>query len=714
MRASRTLLFLTFWPVLLLVIFEVAISYWSLSTINTQSTATHNQQLQDLAVVQQAALFSQDIGGVHQKVSEAINQAQDAKLSEVKLYILHTEVVDTLALLGEQVDSLVNSELLREVNHGSVLRLQQAFEGYRRFIIMATDIIAIDPNVAQDYVQQAQVNFVQFSVYIQRITYLLSQRAQVRTEQEFASQQQFFYGVVVAGLVGLSSVLLIILVISGLISRKILHIADALSIVANMQDNKKIALPHIEKMQATDGGEFGRIAGALLGFRDAVARRKQAEAEAFQLAFYDPLTQLPNRRLLLERLQLSLSMSTRNKQLGALLYFDLDNFKAINDAQGHQTGDLVLVELAERLGKWAEGTDHIARAGGDEFVVTLESLGMDKAQAASRAEQAAESLREVLNKPYKIHDTRYFSSPSIGVVLFGESEDSVDELLKQAETAMYSAKSNGRNQMRFYDPLMQQVILERARIESELRDAIVNNQLQLFYQVQVDQSGRASGAEALIRWHHPEKGLVSPAEFIPIAEETGQIVAMGEWVLITACQQLSRWQQQSETAHLTLSVNVSARQFKEQGFVQQLADIISQSAIRPQYLKIELTESTILDNVEDAIEKMKQLRQLSVKFSLDDFGTGYSSLQYLKRLPLDQIKIDQSFVRDIVDDPDDAIIVQTIIAMSHALGIEVIAEGVETPEQAALLAQKGCGFYQGYYFGKPSPIHEFDKALSKF
>ncbi|UQB41912.1 bifunctional diguanylate cyclase/phosphodiesterase [Thiomicrospira microaerophila] len=711
MKTSRTLLLLSFWPVLLVALFTIITAYWVLSSINQQSAKNHQQQLQDLIVVQDAAAFSQQIGSVHQSVAERIIEAKRGEISEVQLYRFHAQVVDELAVLADQVTLLVESELLREVNHGSVIKLQQAFQTYRRFVIMSTEIIAIDPKVAQDYLHQAEQHFIDFSVYIQRITFLLSERAALRNAESFINQQQFLYSVIVIGLLSLVVILLLILFLAGLVSRKILVIASTLSAMAKSDEPPKTML-EIEKMYATDRGEFGRIAGALISFWQADKKRKLAEAEAFQLAFYDPLTQLPNRRLLMERIDYSRSLNDLTSSFSAILLFDLDNFKTINDSQGHKAGDQLLVEVAERLVKREVITEsHIARVGGDEFVVTLEGLGSDEASAAAKAEQLAESLREQLSQPYLLNSIPHFLTPSIGVVLFRGMEWSVEDLLKQAETAMYNAKSNGRNRVSFYDPFMQQVLVARALLESELRDAIEQNQFELYYQLQVDQQQKPTGAEALIRWHHPEKGRVSPADFIPLAEETGQIKTIGRWVLRTACDQLQQWQRDPATEFLSLSVNVSAQQFKEAGFVSEVSQIIENAQINPHRLKIELTESTVLDNMEEAVQKMNQLRKMGVQFSLDDFGTGYSSLQYLKRLPLDQIKIDQSFVQDIVDDQDDSIIVQTIIAMSAALGIDVIAEGVENQAQQHLLAEKGCRYYQGYLFGKPSKIDEFNQSL---
>ncbi|AHF01704.1 diguanylate cyclase [Thiomicrospira aerophila AL3] len=429
------------------------------------------------------------------------------------------------------------------------------------------------------------------------------------------------------------------------------------------------------------------------------------------MAFYDPLTKLPNRRLLTERLNHSMMVNERSGQHGALLYFDLDHFKTINDAHGHKTGDQLLIEVAKRLKSCLRDVDNLARVGGDEFVVTLETLGSQSRHAANKVEQVAELIREQLNQPYEIEGARYFTSPSVGVVIFQGLTETTDDLLKHAETAMYGAKSTDRNSISFYDPSIQKEVEQRATLETQLHEAIEQNQLELYYQLQVDEHKNPIGAEALIRWHHPQRGQVSPADFIPLAEETGQIKAMGRWVIEKACEQLRDWQNQAHLSNLILAINVSAKQFKEPNFVDQVSQNIQRYGIHAGRLKIELTESTIIDNIEETVLKMRQLRELGVKFSLDDFGTGYSSLQYLKRLPLDQIKIDQTFVRDIVQDPDDVTIVKTIIAMSQSLGLDVIAEGVETQEQRDILLANGCHHYQGYFFGRPCPVEQFSADL---
>lgn len=357
--------------------------------------------------------------------------------------------------------------------------------------------------------------------------------------------------------------------------------------------------------------------------------------------------------------------------------------------------------------------DTVARLGGDEFVVVLESLGTHVGEAATQAELVAEKIRTSLNEPYMLKEHQYHTTPSIGIALFRDHQDSLDNLLKYADTAMYQAKAAGRNAIRFYDPEMQAALEARTELADELRLALDKQQFLLYYQIQVDSLRRPLGAEALLRWEHPERGLVSPAQFIPLTEETGLILPIGLWVLQTACAQLKVWQHDARTRDLTLAVNVSAKQFRQMDFVTQVQRVLLESGAKPSLLKLELTESMVLENVEDTITKMRELKLLGVSFSMDDFGTGFSSLQYLKRLPLDQIKIDQSFVRDIASDPNDAAIVQTIIAMTEALGLNVIAEGVETEAQRDFLDKHGCHTFQGYLFSKPVPIGEFEASLVK-
>jgi diguanylate cyclase (GGDEF)-like protein/PAS domain S-box-containing protein len=448
-----------------------------------------------------------------------------------------------------------------------------------------------------------------------------------------------------------------------------------------------------------------------VGTSSDISKRKDAEAQIHQLAFYDPLTELPNRRLLTERLQQAFAVGARSGQHGAVLFLDLDNFKTINDSKGHDIGDQLLAEVARRLNCCVRDGDTVARLGGDEFVVVLESLSHISDEAAAQADQVAEKIREVLSQPYRLGNHDHHTTPSIGVVLFRGHQQNLEEVLKFADTAMYQAKTAGRNTIRFYDPVMQAAIEARADLEEELRYALERQQLCLYFQIQMDGLNRPLGAEGLLRWQHPSRGLILPTQFIQLAEETGLIVPIGLWVLQSACALLKSWQGAALTRDLTLAVNVSAKQFRSADFVAQVQRTLLDTGAEPAQLKLELTESIVLENVEDTIAKMHELKLLGVSFSMDDFGTGYSSLQYLKRLPLDQIKIDQSFVRDIVSDPNDAAIVQTIIAMSEVLGLNVIAEGVETEAQREFLDTCGCHAFQGYLFGIPVPLQEFEARL---
>ncbi len=449
-----------------------------------------------------------------------------------------------------------------------------------------------------------------------------------------------------------------------------------------------------------------------LAIKQDISDKKKAEAEIHNLAYFDPLTDLPNRRLLMDRLGQALIASKRSQAYGALLILDLDNFKTLNDTQGHDVGDQLLIEVAQRLTANVRQEDTVSRLGGDEYVVMLEGLGLDEENAAKQAEVIAEKVRLALAQPYALAGVEQIhqSSASIGMTLFHGLESSTDGLLKQADVALYQAKDAGRNKLRFFNPAMQAAIDTRSAMEHALRLAIGRNELQLYYQPQVDAHGRIVGAEALLRWLRPGIGMVSPAQFIPLAEETGLILPIGEWVLHTACAQLTAWAGHAATRDLQLAINVSARQFHQAEFVDRIAGCLTRSGIDPSRLKLELTESVVLDNVEEVVGRMQEIGALGVGFSLDDFGTGYSSLSYLKRLPLDQLKIDQSFVRDISVDPNDAAIVRAILAMSQSLGLNVIAEGVETEAQRDFLLENGCTVFQGYLFGKPMPIAAWASA----
>jgi diguanylate cyclase (GGDEF)-like protein len=445
-----------------------------------------------------------------------------------------------------------------------------------------------------------------------------------------------------------------------------------------------------------------------------ITERKQAESQIQALAFSDPLTGLPNRRLLMDRLDQALLTASRHEHLNALVFIDLDHFKTLNDTVGHDKGDSLLRQTAQRLVFCVRDGDTVARLGGDEFVVLLQDLSNLLPEAATQAQTVTAKILAALGQPYEIDGHGHHSTASIGVTLFGDAQrESIEEPLKRAELAMYQAKAAGRNTFRFFEPEMGTAVNIRAILETDLRTALTSDQFLLYYQPQGGGNAPMSGVEALLRWQHPQRGFVSPAEFIPIAETNGLILPMGRWVLETACNQLAAWALRPEMAHLTMAVNVSAPQFRQPDFVQDVMTILHASGARPERLKLELTESVLVDNVEDIIVKMNALKAKGVRFSIDDFGTGYSSLSYLKRLPLDQLKIDQGFVRDILSDPDDAAIAKMVIALADSLGLSVIAEGVETEAQRDFLASLGCTKYQGYLFSRPLPIQEFERFAAK-
>ena len=439
--------------------------------------------------------------------------------------------------------------------------------------------------------------------------------------------------------------------------------------------------------------------------------RKAAEDEARYLAFYDALTQLPNRRLLVDRLQQVLVNGARSGLTTAVLFVDLDNFKTLNDTRGHEVGDLLLKDMAQRLRSCVREQDTVARLGGDEFVVVLQNLSSDAPEAAAQARTLGELILAQLRQPYELAGHEHHFTASIGVTLLNHQRDSVDEVLKQADMAMYRAKDTGRNTLRFFDPDMQQAVNRRALLETELHNGLRRAQFLLLYQPQVDSQGRVTGAEALVRWQHPVQGMVPPSEFIPLAEESGLILPLGHWVMETALRQQARWQQDPQFARLSLAINVSARQFLQDDFVAQVLALVRQTGANPAQIKLELTESLLLDNVDSVIATMRALKAHGLGFSLDDFGTGYSSLSYLKRLPLDQIKIDQGFVRDVLLDASDAAIARSIIALAGSLGLSVIAEGVETTAHHQFLLAHGCQAFQGYLFGRPLTLEDFENRM---
>lgn len=452
----------------------------------------------------------------------------------------------------------------------------------------------------------------------------------------------------------------------------------------------------------------------VLGIAHDITDRKSAEQEIEQLAFYDPLTRLPNRRLMFDRLQQVLNNRVHQDRQHALVLIDVDDFKTLNDTQGHSAGDQLLVDIARRLTHNVRHGDTVARLGGDEFVVIIADLDSGE-QGALQARHIANKLHKALREPYLLQrdslnaqGRSHFCTSSLGMLLFTHATGTPEELLKRVDTAMHQAKQTGRDRVSFFDQVMEDRLAARATLEADLRQAIIAQQFLLHYQLQVDNQGCIVGAEVLLRWQHPQRGMVSPAEFIPLAEQTGMIVMIGHWVLETACRQLAQWAGDPALRHLTLAVNVSSRQFRLPTLVEEIKSILARTAAPAHLLKLELTESLLLEHAGESIARMNELRALGLMFSLDDFGTGYSSLTYLKRLPLYQLKIDQSFVHDVLSDANDAAIARTVIALGHTLGLQVIAEGVETGEQHAFLVNNGCDAYQGYLFSRPVPVAQFE------
>jgi diguanylate cyclase (GGDEF)-like protein len=451
----------------------------------------------------------------------------------------------------------------------------------------------------------------------------------------------------------------------------------------------------------------------ILSFTRDISAAKQAEKTIRSLAFYDPLTGLPNRRHLMERLSQPVVAGAIKGHSQALLLIDLDHFKTLNDTLGHQAGDILLQEVARRVLACAHEADTVCRMGGDEFVVVLEDLGKTDEEVAAHAKTVGEIILSAINCPCLLGDHEFHSTASIGITVFADQQDSTDEILQRAEIALYQAKAAGRNTLRFFSPALQSAVNARATMEEDLRLGIKEKQFLLYYQPQVER-GRLTGAEALIRWEHPRHGMVMPNDFIPLAEESRLILPLGDWVLEAACAQIALWAGRKDTAHLSVAVNISALQFRQPEFVDHVLATLSRTGANVGNLRLELTESMLVENLEDIIAKMIELKSHGVRFSLDDFGTGYSSLTYLKRLPLDRLKIDRSFVHDMMVDATSGAIAQTILSLGRAMGISVIAEGVETEEQRGYLAALGCHSFQGYLFSRPLPLDKFEAFLQGF
>lgn len=708
MKPSQSLFMVFLLPVLMVVLPAMLLLALATQVLKEQSLQNHQLQSNDLDTLVQMATFDRQLSDLHQRVTEVLSQATDTNLSAMQRYSEYGIINLELSRIGQSIDQLAASPLIYDLSHESADTLQRAFFDYRRFVDMANEAATLNQGDAGYYLREAQQYFTTFNLFSQQIFEALTQRASDRHGESYQALTHERNSILWTG-IGLFSLLLgAAMIAAWRINQRLVIVGDAILALSKRSDQLP-DMQAVERLSQQHSGTLQRIAVSLLSLRDSEHQRRHAEQQVHQLAYYDSLTELPNWRLMREHLQHSLETNAHTGTYGSLIYVDVDEFKRINDGIGHRAGDELIKQMAKRLETLQPQGCTIGRLSGDEFAIIVDGLDEDQLKAAEKAEFFAQQVSHTLTQPYCLEGRQQFLNVSQGLVLFKGLEESIDSLFQYANSAVHLAKRGGQNGLRFYDPEVQAQLESRTELERDLRLAIEQEEFVLVYQMQVDNQGRAIGAEALIRWQHPERGFVSPGMFIPLAEETGLIVPIGSWVLHAACEQLAAWQATEHTRHLVLAVNVSAKQFQQPGFVEEVATALELSGASAHRLKLELTESTVIGKVEDTIERMHQLKALGISFAMDDFGTGYSSLQYLKRLPLDQIKIDQSFVRDVHQDADDMAIVETIIAMGRSLGLDVIAEGVETIEHWRYLNAHQCHAYQGYYFCKPVAPEEMAK-----
>ena len=696
----RTILLL---PPLLVTVLATLISFGTLYFLKLQFDSARDLQADYMLLVSEAERLSEQTLDIHQQVRNAMSGALSGDMDELRLYYIHSDVVNALAELQQRVRQFTVKPEIQQSNLQDIDTFTGEFEQYRRFMIMATDIIAIDPPTAERHVSTAHDHFIRFTHSSHRITADLLEHVTRMQDQDMLLLESTYRRTLIYGLFGMLLIYLVVRLVSRQLSHCLMTIADALKQLGRPNEAPP-ELPEIDALQGRAHGEIKFIVDALGQFRKALLERHQQEERIQQLSYFDPLTGLANRRLLLEHLQHALQERHQHPHNCALMFVDLDNFKNINDTIGHSAGDELLQQAAERIVHHLSSTDTAARPGGDEFMILLENLSPQPREAATQIKQTAERLLQALNQPFTLAGEQYRLSASIGITLTDDKNENVEQMMLNADLALYQAKAAGKNVLRFFDPVMQESVTRRTQLEGDLRQAISAQQLLLHYQPQIDRHGKLLGYEALIRWQHPLHGLISPAEFIPLAEETGLIIDIGNWVMHTACGQLARWQKDAQKSLHSISVNVSSVQFRREDFPQQVSQAVVQNGANPSRLKLELTESLLLENVDETIGKMRAINRMGIHFSLDDFGTGYSSLSYLKHLPLSWLKIDQSFVRDMLEDKDDEAIVRTIIALAKSLSLTVIAEGVETQAQHQHLLNLGCDEFQGYYFGRPAPL----------
>lgn len=711
MLTNRGLLSHLLLPLLSLLALTLVFGSWSLISLKQAVISNHQLTSADLQVIEKAAELSQDLVQANERLLSSLKAAKSGEMNELQLYRQHSVVVDQLADMQTIISEMSSSALLIDINSGTAELLREAFNNYRRFAIMATDIVAVDPSTAADYLNQAEYQFIQFSDFTSRINQLLATRTLERAENTVDQFNATLRQQLLAGSALLLVMLLLAWVSLRLVATKLLLITRALTRLANAEEQLP-RLKSIERLAKSSRGEFKKLATALLAFRDSEKKRLAAEQENYRLAYYDKLTGLANRSLLKEQLEQSLQRVRQQRCQGALILIDIDHFKLINESLGSLAGDQLLQKFAERLNTFFKPRTPLGRLSGDEFLVILDDLDPCQNKAAQQLQSLVEKLQQELIQPFALTQQNYRATFSFGLVLFDPLLDDPEDLLNKSQAALHQSKSQGGNRFSFFDPSIQAQASERVWLLQELEMAIDNQQLELHYQLQVGPENQPLGAEALLRWKHPERGYISPGVFIPLAEESGLIIPIGRWVLETACQQLKLWEAQPATANLTLAVNISAKQFQKSDLVTEIRQLLQETQINPQKLKLELTESAVLEQVDITIDRMLELKKLGLTFSMDDFGTGYSSLQYLKRLPLDQLKIDQSFVRDLPDDLEGAAIVETIIAMGLALQLQVIAEGVETLEQQEFLLRHNCRAFQGYLFAKPQPAEDLTQRLT--
>lgn len=711
MQFNLRLMSLFMGPIILVLIPLILAGLLAMNQLQNRLGEIEHQQLQDLESLKHVAMFGQQLGHLHERILTTLRAATAGEMSSLALYREHSQLVNELATLGKDLNNIGKLELLARVDKRQVEALLEHYADYQRMMVIATEIAAVDPSTAEVNLINAQDSFTAFAIFNQQIAELLSSQIYARTTDAYNDFNAFSRYLMMFVPLALLLLLAFAYLMSQWLNRHMLIITQGLLELS--QDGEKLPmLADVKKLARQNKGPLQQLASGLLNFRSALQQRKHAEEKIFQLAYFDSLTGLSNWQYLAKQLAAAISESQQHQDFSILITMDLDNFKVINDSRGHSAGDTILKEMAERLKNLDLEHYQLARLGGDEFALMLTRVASTQSQARIRAEQLALQISELVARPCVIHHDNFFLSASLGIVIFGADESLNTEMLfRSADAAMNKAKQLGRNTYCFHDPEMLHQLEANAQTSIELREALNQEQIMVFYQLQFDSQGKAIGAEALVRWQHPEKGILSPAFFIEIAEHTGLIIPLGQRVLQLSCEQLSRWQAQPETLELTLSVNVSPKQFQQADFVDYVRRLLADYKILPGRLKLELTESTILGNVLETVQKMHQLRALGVTFSLDDFGTGYSSLQYLKQLPIDQIKIDQSFVRDITHDPDDKAIVKSIIAIGNALQIQVIAEGVETQQHFAVLRDNACFAYQGYYFCRPMPIEDINSVL---